>query len=85
MICQGRSDDKTSDDPRSLLLAAVPFSFRWHDQWRNDAKTIESKYGAGILATKSILNTDHPPGTAGCVAAAINGESAPEDSGRVLV
>ena len=29
-------------------------------RWRSDARTIESKYGQGILATKSILNTDHP-------------------------
>ena len=27
---------------------------------RSDARTIEGKYGNGILATKSVLNTDHP-------------------------
>ncbi len=39
----------------------VPIEGKWvDDQWRSDAKTVEAKYGAGILATKSILNTDHP-------------------------
>lgn len=39
----------------------VPIEGKWvDDKWRSDAKTVEAKYGAGILATKSILNTDHP-------------------------
>jgi uncharacterized protein len=39
----------------------VPIEGKWvDDHWRSDAKTIEAKYGAGVLATKSILNTDHP-------------------------
>lgn len=39
----------------------IPIEGKWvDDQWRSDAKTIEAKYEAGILATKSILNTDHP-------------------------
>ena len=39
----------------------VPIEGKWvDDQWRSDARTIEAKYGNGILATKSILNTDHP-------------------------
>ena len=39
----------------------VPIEGKWvDDQWRSEARTIEAKYGHGILATKSILNTDHP-------------------------
>ena len=39
----------------------IPIEGKWvDDQWRSDARTIEAKYGNGILATKSILNTDHP-------------------------
>ena len=39
----------------------VPIEGKWvDDQWRSDARTIQAKYGNGILATKSILNTDHP-------------------------
>ncbi len=39
----------------------VAIEGKWvDDQWRADARTIEAKYGNGILATKSILNTDHP-------------------------
>ncbi len=39
----------------------VPLEGKWVDsRWRGDARTIEGKYGQGILATKSILSTDHP-------------------------
>ena len=39
----------------------VPLEGQWVDsRWRGDARTIEGKYSQGILATKSILNTDHP-------------------------
>lgn len=39
----------------------VPIEGKWvDDQWRRDARAIETKYGNGILATKSILSTDHP-------------------------
>jgi uncharacterized protein len=39
----------------------VPIEGKWvDDHWRIDARAIEAKYGNGILATKSILNTDHP-------------------------
>jgi uncharacterized protein len=39
----------------------VPIEGKWvDDQWRGDARSIDAKYGNGILATKSILNTDHP-------------------------
>ena len=39
----------------------VPIEGKWvDDQWRSDGRTIEAKYGNGLVATKSILNTDHP-------------------------
>ena len=39
----------------------VPIEGKWvDDQWRSGARTIEGKYAHGILATKSILNTNHP-------------------------
>jgi predicted AAA+ superfamily ATPase len=39
----------------------VPIESKWVDDgWRAEAKVIEAKYSAGILATKSILDTDHP-------------------------
>lgn len=39
----------------------VPLEGKWVDgRWRSDARTIEGEYGQGILATKSILSTDHP-------------------------
>jgi predicted AAA+ superfamily ATPase len=40
---------------------SVPIEGKWVDQgWRSEAKVIEGKYGAGVLATKSILDMDHP-------------------------
>ena len=42
-------------------LQTVPIEGKWvDDQWRAGARAIEAKYDCGILATKSILNTDHP-------------------------
>ena len=39
----------------------VPIEVKWvDDRWRSDARTVESKYGAGIVATKSILDMAHP-------------------------
>jgi uncharacterized protein len=36
----------------------VPIESKWVDHgWRAEAKTIDGKYGHGILATKSILDT----------------------------
>jgi len=41
--------------------ATVPIESKWVDTGsRGDAKTIEAKYARGILATKSILDLDHP-------------------------
>jgi predicted AAA+ superfamily ATPase len=38
----------------------VPIESKWVDSgWRGDAKTIEGKYSAGILATKSLLDMEH--------------------------
>jgi hypothetical protein len=38
--------------------ATVPLECKWVDQgWRSAARTIDGKYGRGILATKSILDT----------------------------
>jgi uncharacterized protein len=37
---------------------STPIEAKWvDDRWRADARVIESKFGAGILATKSILDT----------------------------
>ncbi len=39
----------------------VPIESKWVDVgWRAEAKTIEGKYAQGIVATKSILDFDHP-------------------------
>ncbi len=39
----------------------VALEAKWVDSgWRSAAKTIENKYNAGILATKSIVDLDHP-------------------------
>ena len=39
----------------------VPIECKWVDSgWRSAARVIERKYGRGILATKSILDLDHP-------------------------
>jgi hypothetical protein len=39
----------------------TPIESKWVDVgWRGEAKTIEGKFGHGIMATKSILDTEHP-------------------------
>jgi len=39
----------------------TPIESKWVDnRWRSEARVIENKYGCGILATKSILDLDHP-------------------------
>ena len=39
----------------------TPIEAKWVDaSWRTSARTIEAKYGRGILATKSILDVAHP-------------------------
>jgi len=39
----------------------LPIEAKWVDAgWRAEAQVIEKKYGRGILATKSILDLDHP-------------------------
>ena len=40
---------------------SIPIESKWVDaHWRAEAKVVEGKYSAGVLATKSILNLDHP-------------------------
>ncbi len=40
---------------------SVPIEGKWVDAgWRADAQVVEKKYGAGILATKSILDLSNP-------------------------
>ena len=42
-------------------VRTVPIESKWVDAgWRNEAKVVEAKYAAGILATKSLLDLDHP-------------------------
>ena len=39
----------------------VPIECKWVDSgWRAEAKVIEAKYGRGLVATKSVLDLDHP-------------------------
>jgi uncharacterized protein len=39
----------------------VAIEAKWVDgQWRSEARAIEARYANGILATKSILSTEHP-------------------------
>jgi len=39
----------------------VPIEGKWVDSgWRSEAQVVEKKYGRGILATKSVLDMDHP-------------------------
>ena len=43
------------------VAMTTPIESKWVDSgWRGEARTIEGKYGRGILATKSILDTEHP-------------------------
>lgn len=42
-------------------LESVPIEGKWVDDgWRSEAKVIENKFRRGILATKSLLDLDHP-------------------------
>ena len=46
---------------RAAPQQTVPIESKWVDRgWRSEAKTIEGKYGSGIVATKSILDLDQP-------------------------
>jgi uncharacterized protein len=39
-------------------VATVPLETKWVEQgWKSEARTIDAKFGHGILATKSILDT----------------------------
>lgn len=39
----------------------TPIESKWVSHgWRTEAKVVENKYHAGILATRSILNMDNP-------------------------
>lgn len=39
----------------------APVESKWVDTgWRSEARVIEGKYNAGVLATKSVLDLDHP-------------------------
>jgi predicted AAA+ superfamily ATPase len=39
----------------------TPIESKWVDtNWRSEARTIEARFNGGILATKSILDLDHP-------------------------
>jgi uncharacterized protein len=45
----------------SMRSGRTPVEAKWvDDRWRADEKVIEAKFGNGILATKSILDTNHP-------------------------
>ena len=42
------------------VATTTPIESKWVDAgWLGEARTMESKYGHGIMATKSILDTDH--------------------------
>ena len=44
----------------SGTVSTTPIESKWVDQgWRSDALTIEGRYRAGIVATKSILDLTH--------------------------
>jgi hypothetical protein len=39
---------------------SVPIEAKWVDaNWRSEARVIEQKYGAGVVATKSVLDLTH--------------------------
>jgi len=39
-------------------VATVPLESKWVEQgWKGEARTIDAKFGRGILATKSVLDT----------------------------
>jgi uncharacterized protein len=67
-IGYGRTSTGNEVDLTSVSLASpggatrtVPIESKWvSDGWRKEALTIEGWSGAGIVATKTILNFDHP-------------------------
>ncbi len=48
------------DEGRLTANDTIGYARSGDSRWRSDARTIEGKYGQGILANKSILSTDHP-------------------------
>ncbi len=39
----------------------TPIESKWVDDgWRREALVLEGRYGRGVMATKSILNLEHP-------------------------
>ena len=41
--------------------SSVPIESKWvGDRWRSEARVIEAKYRCGVVATKSILDLEHP-------------------------
>jgi uncharacterized protein len=57
------SDNEVDFAPVSIpstagAVSTAPVESKWVDQgWRGEARTIDGKYGRGILATKTILDT----------------------------
>ncbi|MGH9011735.1 MAG: hypothetical protein ACRDYF_18095 [Acidimicrobiia bacterium] len=46
--------------PPTGARRSVAIEAKWVDDgWRSEAKVVENKYKAGVLATKSVLNLDH--------------------------
>jgi uncharacterized protein len=44
--------------PANAPVATVPLESKWAEQgWKGEARTIDAKFGRGILATKSVLDT----------------------------
>ncbi len=44
-----------------VQVTTTPLESKWvPDGWRREALTVEGKFGAGVVATKSILDTEHP-------------------------
>lgn len=42
---------------RTARVATVPLESKWIEQgWKSEARTIDGKFGRGILATKSVLD-----------------------------
>jgi hypothetical protein len=57
----GREVDLAPVPSPSGPVRSVPIESKWVDSgWRSEAKVVEAKYAAGILATKSLLDLDHP-------------------------
>ena len=54
--------DLTAVAPTSAGMAwTTPIESKWVGTgWRSEARVLEAKHGAGVVATKSILDLDHP-------------------------